>query len=428
VSAHAFSLATVLTLTWIAGASFANNASAAEPPKAPVPKSPYIAVVYRYADTLLEKGRDPSGSFFSALDRTTLTPLTNPPSSFSTNVSSLPALDANLVRLLYFLSELTTKPKYREAADRSLRTFLQKADSAPTSSMAWDEPGLAMLWDRCFGLEPDFCHRLSFDLVNESRRTNASVREIGFSIRSWAVARARTKDTRFETAIEKAIDSVPSLLSTEMTNSGCVGAVSLAIDCNGAAPFVAEARANHLRKVAATIDELFCGLPHPLSRQRGFLKFATNDSRIELVATPQWIATPGEYTTAQVGMMCVSRYDNSARPDYLRLLLAAADSYLESLPPDGSDALPRTFGQVVSLEVAAWRHTAEPIYLERARKIADLAIEKFFGPNALPRATLKRDHYESSTGADTLALALAELHLHVLHITAVRCPPNTIDR
>jgi GxxExxY protein len=61
VSAHAFSLATVLTLTWIAGASFANNASAAEPPKAPVPKSPYIAVVYRYADTLLEKGRDPSG-------------------------------------------------------------------------------------------------------------------------------------------------------------------------------------------------------------------------------------------------------------------------------------------------------------------------------------------------------------------------------
>ena len=29
----------------------------AEIPKAPVPKSPYIAVVYRYADTMLEKGR-----------------------------------------------------------------------------------------------------------------------------------------------------------------------------------------------------------------------------------------------------------------------------------------------------------------------------------------------------------------------------------
>ena len=31
-------------------------------------------------------------------------------------------------------------------------------------------------------------------------------------------------------------------------------------------------------------------------------------------------------------------------------------------------------------------------------------------------------------GADTLALALLELNLSVLHIAAVRCPPNTIDR
>ena len=39
-----------------------------------------------------------------------------------------------------------------------------------------------------------------------------------------------------------------------------------------------------------------------------------------------------------------------------------------------------------------------------------------------------RQHYETITGADTLALALVELHLSILHITAVRCPPNTIDR
>jgi hypothetical protein len=34
---------------------------AAEIPKAPVPKSPYIAVVYRYADKMLKNGRDQHG-------------------------------------------------------------------------------------------------------------------------------------------------------------------------------------------------------------------------------------------------------------------------------------------------------------------------------------------------------------------------------
>jgi len=41
---------------------------------------------------------------------------------------------------------------------------------------------------------------------------------------------------------------------------------------------------------------------------------------------------------------------------------------------------------------------------------------------------MKTDHYESITGADTLAMSLAELHLASQHITAVRAPDNTIDR
>ena len=127
-------------------------------------------------------------------------------------------------------------------------------------------------------------------------------------------------------------------------------------------------------------------------------------------------------------MRCVARYDNTGRIDHRGLILAAADAYLDSLPPDGEDIWPGTFGHAISLQVAAWRHSAKPVYFERARKFADIAIERFFGTNALPRASFKSEHYESITGADTLALALAELHLHVLHITAVRCPPNTIDR
>src|SRR6185503_542461 len=49
----------------------------AEVPKAPVPVSPFIRVVYGYADVMLKHGRDKSGLFFSALDRNTLAPLTN---------------------------------------------------------------------------------------------------------------------------------------------------------------------------------------------------------------------------------------------------------------------------------------------------------------------------------------------------------------
>src|SRR5256885_11752449 len=58
----------------------------AEAPKAPVPKSPYLSVVYRFADTMLERGRDTYGSrktglFLSALDRVTLSLLTNRPAA-----------------------------------------------------------------------------------------------------------------------------------------------------------------------------------------------------------------------------------------------------------------------------------------------------------------------------------------------------------
>ena len=89
---------------------------------------------------------------------------------------------------------------------------------------------------------------------------------------------------------------------------------------------------------------------------------------------------------------------------------------------------PTPFGHLISLQLAAWRSTARQVYFDRARELDDAALEKFFDNSPLPRASLKVGHYESITGADSLAMALLELHLHVLHITAVRCPPNTIDR
>jgi hypothetical protein len=60
--------------------------------------------------------------------------------------------------------------------------------------------------------------------------------------------------------------------------------------------------------------------------------------------------------------------------------------------------------------------------------LADFAVKHFFNQGPLPRASLKSSHYDATTGADTLALGLVELHLNILGITAVRCPPNTIER
>ena len=130
---------TSLTVT---AASLGLTLQAAEVPKAPVPQSPFIGVVYRYADTMLERGRDaygpqPSGLFLSALDRVTMTPLTNrPPAPTGVRegdrvgaaggplTGANPQHDANLLRLLYTLSELSSKAKYREAADAELKWFL----------------------------------------------------------------------------------------------------------------------------------------------------------------------------------------------------------------------------------------------------------------------------------------------------------------
>jgi hypothetical protein len=66
--------------------------------------------------------------------------------------------------------------------------------------------------------------------------------------------------------------------------------------------------------------------------------------------------------------------------------------------------------------------------LRRAQELANLAVDRFWEGQALPKASYKTGHYESITGADSLALALVDLHLTILHITAVEAPSNTIDR
>src|SRR5437764_11200464 len=90
----------------------------------------YLEVVRRYADTMIERGRDTygpqkSGLLLSALDRTTLAPLASRPAApggirredrsgepWSALTGANPHLDQNLLRVLYALSQMTGEPKY----------------------------------------------------------------------------------------------------------------------------------------------------------------------------------------------------------------------------------------------------------------------------------------------------------------------------
>jgi hypothetical protein len=116
-------------------------------------------------------------------------------------------------------------------------------------------------------------------------------------------------------------------------------------------------------------------------------------------------------------MLCVARYENTGAVSYRELLSAAARANLD-VDPQVLGASPQTLGHAISLALAAWRSTAKAEYLERARALGERGL----------RALEEKGPSVPAEGADTLVLALVELHLSILHITAVDCPPNTIDR
>lgn len=324
---------------------------AAEIPKAPVPPSPYLPLIYKYADAMLEHGNPQHGE--------------------------------NFLRLLYTLSELSGKPKYREAADVGLRRFLEQQ-----RPLEFTRPWV--LWDRCFEIAPKASESVVRALM-ENQNTDA--RHTGFHIRAWAVAYAHTKDERFLTAIAESVERFE-----QKRDPSASSMLSLAIDCDAASRYVPQTLASKLPAFATREDKIFC-------KQNS-----------------------GDSIRPQLAMMCVSRYENTGNVAYRDLIHRAADVYLKSSPTNSADAWPRPFGHAISLQLAAWRSTARQEYLDRARSLADFAVKHFFDQGPLPGASLKTSHYESITDADTLALALVELHLHILHITAVRWAPNTIDR
>jgi len=144
-------------------------------------------------------------------------------------------------------------------------------------------------------------------------------------------------------------------------------------------------------------------------------------------APPLWQSGYSAGTLASSAMFCWARYQQITNAFYRELILRYADRYADSRPEEDVDAWPMSFGHAISTQVAAYKLSRQRKYLAQGERLARTAVEIFWQDSPLPRASMQTGHYETITGADSLALALLELHA-ATHGLTNRIPANTIDR
>jgi hypothetical protein len=431
----------------------------------------FLRVVRRYADTMLERGRDTygpqkSGLFLSALDRLTLAPLKvrpaapggirrgdRPGRAWSAMNGANPQLDQNFLRVLYTLTEITGDRRYAKAADEELSWFFQNTMSPKTSLLPWGEHlswdtmldvpisgGDEMmhefarpwvLWDRCFALVPEPSSKFALGVWEHQIANHQTggfdrhapyfehgpvdgkdfARHAGFYIGTWCYAWKYTTNRVF-------LDAIGTMLSRferkRRQKDGSDAATIGPLDCAVAAEMVPDPLGARLRAFAQREDELI--LPDLQKELAG----STN-------GPPLWQSGYSANTLAASAMFCLARYQQTTNPSYRDLVIRHADRYLNSRPEEDVDAWPQSFAHAISTEVAAYRFTNRSTYLQQAETFAQMAVEIFWQDNPLPRASMHTGHYETITRADSLALALLEVHA-VTHSLTNGIPSNTIDR
>jgi hypothetical protein len=432
-----------------------------------------LEVVRGYADAMIEHGRDVygpqrSGLLLSALDRVALAPLTvrpappggirrgdRPGRAWSAMNGANPHLDQNLLRILYTLAEITGDSRYAKVADEELTWFLNNTMSPKTSLLPWGEHlswdvmlDIAIsggdeamhefarpwvLWERCFALAPGPCAKFALGLW-EHQIANQKTggfdrhapyfehgpvdgkdfpRHAGFYIGTWCYAWKYTTNEVFLRAIETLVSRFER---KRVQKDGSLAATIGPLDCELAAAMVPGSLASRLRAFAAKEDELL--VPELQKQLRG----ATN-----IYVPPKWQTGYSAGTLASSAMFCLARYEQTTNAAYRDFLINIAESYLDSRPEEDVDAWPLSFAHAISAQAAAYRLTKRPAFLNQARELARRAVEIFWQDNPLPRASFKTDHYETITGADSLALALLDVHALVNGLPN-RIPSNTIDR
>lgn len=442
--------------------------------KAQISEPSLLAVVRRYADAMIEHGCDTfgekkTGLFLSALDRRTLKPLTIRPASpggirrgdraglpWLELVGANPQVDENLLRVLYVLSGISGDPRYKDAANHEVEWFFNNAQSPMTGLLPWGEhlswhvfldqaisSGTQfdhefarpwVLWDESFELAPEASKRFALGLWNHQIANQQTggfdrhapydrhgpadgkdfARHAGFYIHTWAYAYKHTKDEAFLHAIDILLARFER---KRQVGQGKAVATIGPLDVETAASMVTEPLASRLHKFADTEDQLILlDLRQTHARPDGAWAFE-----------PTWEAGYSAGVTAGWAMFALARYEQVKKDEFRDLVVAVADAYVDSLPAEDVDVWPMSFAHVISAEAAAYRLTKDSVYLEQACRFARMAVDMFWQDSPLPRASLKTDHYETITGADSLALALLEVHAARNNLD-ITIPSNTIDR
>ena len=317
-----------------------------------------------------------------------------------------------------------------------------------------------LLWDRCFELAPEAEPPICTGLVGASNRrttrparTTATpvtgnttpemawtfARHAGFFIRTWAVAYAHTQEPGFLTAIE----DPPGTLRTEAASANGLDRVARAARpdvLSGAHAFVGDRlrrrRASRSRAAGGALAGL-CG-----ARGRSLLCAAPRSQRPRRICDQrrQDHRQAGAATHAALGRALRRIHHGPGRDDvrgplrqrgkvgYRDLITNAANAYLAS-PPAEVDVWPMTLGHAISLQLAAWRHTAQAelpptrprIGHARRRDVLAEAIRS-------RRPGLKQSHYETITGADTPGAGTGRTAPADPAHHGCPCPPNTADR
>jgi len=435
--------------------------------------SNFLAVVRRYADTMIEHGRDTygpqkSGLLLSALDRTTLGLLQvrpAPPGGIRRGDrpgrpwvemnGANPMLDQNLLRVFFTLSEITGDARYAKVADEELTWFFNHTMSPKTSLPSWGEHlswdvvhdmpisgGDEMmhefarpwvLWDRCYALVPEASTKFALGLWEHQIANHKTggfdrhapyfehgpvdgkdfARHGAFYIGTWCHAWKQTTNEVFLRAIESILARFER---KRVQKDGSLAATLGPLDLEIAATMVPEPLASRLRAFAAKEDELILA-----DIEKQFMG-GTN-----VYTPPKWQNGYSAGTLSSTAMFCLGRHEQTGHPAYRDLLVKIARRYLGSRPDEDVDAWPQSFAHVISAQVAAHRLTKEAVFLNQANQLAQMAVEIFWQDNPLPRASKQTGHYEAITGADSLALALLEVHA-ATHGLTNRIPSNTIDR
>jgi len=290
------------------------------------------------------------------------------------------------------------------------------------------------LWDKSFELAPGASKQFALGLWNHqiaNHRTGGFDRHApydrhgprdgkdfarhgGFYIHTWAYAYKHTKDKTFLRAIEAVLARFER---KRRDKDGTMHATIGPLDVETAASIVPEPLASRLRKFAETEDQLILEDLHK--------KYGRDDGT--LTFKPTWQAGYASGVTAGWAMFGLARYEQVRKRPFRDLVIAVADAYVDSLPDEDVDVWPMSFGHIIGAQVAAYKFTGRAVYLEQACRFARMAVEIFWQDNPLPKASFKTDHYETISGADSLALALLEVHAATNNLQ-VAIPSNTIDR